>query len=102
MKLPFTTPNNLDFLDMLRHFRYRLRIGRQGRLCTSVSSPFGGWFGWLRLDRRNVKVTFLPWGGGGSQGGGGIRRGGKIHCCKVTDDGQMAFSERDERVRPRF
>ena len=32
-------------------FRDRLRIGRRGRLCSSVSSPFGGWFGWLGLDR---------------------------------------------------
>ena len=46
------TPNNLELLDMLSgQFRCRLKIGRQGRLCSSVSSPFGGWLGWLGLDR---------------------------------------------------
>ena len=52
MKLLFTTPNNLELLHMLsRQFRYRLNTGRRCKLCSSVSSPFGGWLGWLGLDR---------------------------------------------------
>jgi hypothetical protein len=42
VKLLFTTPNNLELLDMLsRQFRYRLRIGRPGRLCSlgSIAIP---------------------------------------------------------------
>ena len=79
VKLLFTTPNNLELPDVLSgQFRYRLRIGRRGRLCSSVSSPFGGWVGSLGLDRRNVKVTFPP-GGGGLQVGGGVTRRGQRH-----------------------
>ena len=39
-------------------FRDRLRIGRRDRLCSSVSSPFGSWFGWLGLDT----ILILPSG----------------------------------------
>ena len=40
VKLRFTTPNNLELLDMLSgQFSFRLRIGRRGTLCSLVSSP---------------------------------------------------------------
>ena len=64
----------VQLLDMLSgQFRYGLRIGRRGRLCSSVSSPFEEH---STTNCFQIKATFPPWGWGGLQGEGGNYKGG--------------------------
>ena len=64
MKLLFTTPNNLEILDMLSgQFRYRLRIGRWGRLCNvevaSVPYNIPAATGWVAQRRACIEFAGL-------------------------------------------
>ena len=68
-KLLFSTTNNLELLDMLSG-QYRLGIGRRGRLCSSVSSPFGEQSTTNRFQKK-CQSDVPPLGGGGFARGGG-------------------------------
>ena len=86
VKLLFATPNNIEPLDMLRgQFTYRLRIGRRGRLCSSVSSPFGEHSTTNRFQKKCDR--------GGLQGGGG-----GVHCLSPATVAKRCWEVRVERT----